>query len=60
MVRVGNPGDIGSVEISDLLFTARGATAGLIAMEWNIKANKKGSAAMWGTLFVWKLDFRII
>lgn len=48
MVKVGNKGDVGTVEISDLLFTARGPTAGLVAMEWNIKASSKGAAGMWG------------
>jgi len=48
MVRVGKPGDVGTVELSDLLFTAVGPTAGLVAMEWNLKADGKGKAAMWG------------
>ncbi len=48
MLRVGNPGERGGVEISDLLFTAMGPTAGLVAMEWNIKGDSKGAAAMWG------------
>lgn len=51
MVKVGNPGDEGPVEISDLLFTARGPTAGLVAMEWNIKSSSPGNAAMWGESF---------
>lgn len=51
MVKVGNPGDEGSVEISDLLFTSRGPTAGLVAMEWNIKSSLLGNAAMWGESF---------
>ena len=48
MLRVGKPGDKGSVEIQDVLFTAVGPTAGLVAMEWNIKADPQGAAAMWG------------
>lgn len=51
MVKVGNPGNEGSVEISDLLFTSRGPTAGLVAMEWNIKSSLLGNAAMWGESF---------
>lgn len=51
MIRVGNKGEVGDVEISDLLFTARGATAGWIGMEWNLKATSAGSAAMWDTAF---------
>ena len=49
MVRVGNSGDAGTVELSDLLFTARGPTAGLVSMEWNLKGTSRGAAAMWGT-----------
>jgi len=52
MIRVGSPGDKGSVEISDLLFTASGPTAGMVAVEWNIEADSKGSAGMWGAKFV--------
>lgn len=47
LFRVGAPGSEGSVEIQDLLFTSRGPTAGLVAVEWNIIADRKGSAAMW-------------
>lgn len=48
VVRVGNTGDVGSVELQDLLFTVRGATAGAIVLEWNIHESSPGSAAMWG------------
>lgn len=47
LIKVGNAGDIGSVEMQDLLFTTRGATAGLILVEWNIQADNPGSAALW-------------
>jgi hypothetical protein len=47
LIKVGNAGDIGSVEMQDLLFTTRGATAGLILVEWNIQADSPGSAALW-------------
>ncbi|KAL2165640.1 hypothetical protein VTG60DRAFT_4073 [Thermothelomyces hinnuleus] len=48
VVKVGNPGDEGSVDIQDLLFTVRGATAGAVVPQWNIRASSPGSAAMWG------------
>ncbi len=48
MVRVGQRGDVGKVELSDLLFTATGPTAGLVALERNLKGTSKGAAAMWG------------
>jgi glucan 1,3-beta-glucosidase len=37
VVRVGKPGQSGVIEITDLLFTVKGNTAGAILMEWNIK-----------------------
>jgi hypothetical protein len=48
MIRVGNDGDVGDVEMQDLLFTNRGPTAGLVLVEWNILARSPGSAALWG------------
>lgn len=48
LLQVGQDGDVGSVEIQQLLFTSAGTTAGLIAVEWNILADAQGSAAMWG------------
>jgi len=47
MVRVGSPGIVGDVEMQDLIFTNRGATAGLILLEWNIRAASPGSAGLW-------------
>ena len=48
MLRVGKAGDEGSVELTDLLFTAQGPTAGWIGMEWNLMADSSASAGMWG------------
>lgn len=47
VVKVGNEGDVGSVEIQDILFTVKGATAGAIILQWNIHESSPGSAAMW-------------
>lgn len=47
MLRVGEPGEVGNMEMQDLLFTTKGPTAGAVLVEWNIKADKKGSAALW-------------
>jgi hypothetical protein len=49
--RVGNLGDSGVVEISDLTITNDGPTAGAILMQWNIHEQSKGSVAMWDTIF---------
>lgn len=51
MVQVGKPGDAGVIEITDMLFTVRGATAGAVLMEWNVKQRTPGSAAMWDSHF---------
>jgi hypothetical protein len=48
MLRVGNNGDVGDIEMQDLIFTNRGATAGLVLVEWNIRAASDGSAGLWG------------
>ena len=47
LIKVGNAGEVGNVEMQDLLFTTRGATAGLIVIEWNIQADAQGSAGLW-------------
>lgn len=51
MVRVGNQGDSGSIQIQDMLFTVQGSTAGCILMEWNIAESSQGSAMMFDSHF---------
>ncbi|KAF3187683.1 hypothetical protein TWF788_001902 [Orbilia oligospora] len=46
-VRVGKIDDVGDIEITDVMFTARGPTAGAVLVEWNVKAASQGSAGMW-------------
>ncbi|KAI3217532.1 hypothetical protein DTO012A9_10271 [Penicillium roqueforti] len=46
-VRVSASGNVGIVEIQDLLFTVSSPTAGAILVEWNVEQSVKGSAAMW-------------
>lgn len=48
VVKVGNPGQAGVIEIQDMMVTVRGATAGAVLMQWNVKESARGSAAMWG------------
>ena len=43
MVKVGNEGDIGTIEIVEMLFTVKGPTAGAIFMEWNVHEKEQGS-----------------
>lgn len=52
MVQVGERGSFGRVEISDMIFTVKGPTAGCILMEWNIEEGGfQGQAAMWDSHF---------
>ncbi|KAL3438555.1 pectin lyase-like protein [Aspergillus tetrazonus] len=50
-VKVGNAGDVGIVEIQDLLFTVSGPTAGAVLVEWNIHESAQGSAGLWDSNF---------
>jgi glucan 1,3-beta-glucosidase len=51
--RVGNPGDQGMVEITDLMFETRGPAPGAIMMEWNVKdpQGQQGVCGMWDVHF---------
>jgi glucan 1,3-beta-glucosidase len=51
MLQVGQPGDTGTVEFSDMLFTSIGPLPGLVMVEWNVAALKPGSIGMWDTHF---------
>ncbi|KAK9444818.1 exo-1,3-beta-D-glucanase [Metarhizium brunneum] len=51
MVKVGNDGDQGTVEISDMLFTSTESLPGLVLMEWNVAAEEQGSVAMFDAHF---------
>ena len=46
MVQVGYEGDSGTLEISDMLFTVKGPTAGAILMEWNVRESTQGSGKL--------------
>lgn len=49
--QVGNPGDSGTVEISDLMWETRGPTPGAIVVEWNVRAATQGSVGIWDAHF---------
>ncbi|KAJ3491615.1 hypothetical protein NLG97_g5561 [Lecanicillium saksenae] len=51
MVKVGDEGDVGTMEITEMLFSVRGATAGAVLMEWNVAAKTQGAAGMWDSHF---------
>jgi hypothetical protein len=45
--QVGEPGDIGTVEMSDLIFETLGPQPGAIMIQWNVAEVSQGSAGMW-------------
>lgn len=49
--RVGNPGDVGNVEIQDLIFSTKGPQPGAILMEFNVAGQDKGAAGLWDVHF---------
>ncbi|KAJ3396013.1 hypothetical protein HDU92_004316 [Lobulomyces angularis] len=49
--KIGNSGDTGLIELSDLMFSPLGQTAGAILVEWNVGQSSQGSAAMWDCHF---------
>lgn len=48
VVQVGRRGDIGIIEIQDIMFTVSGATAGAIVVQWNAREATQGSVGLWG------------
>ncbi len=51
VLQIGNPGDSGDVEITDIMFATKGAQPGAILVQWNIKEDSQGSAGMWDCHF---------
>ncbi|KAG5972701.1 hypothetical protein E4U55_000744 [Claviceps digitariae] len=49
--QVGQPGDVGNVEMQDLIFETQGPQPGAILMEFNVAGQSKGSAALWDVHF---------
>ena len=51
--QVGRPGDVGVVELSDLIFESKGPQPGAILVEWNVAEpiSQKGSSGMWDVHF---------
>jgi len=46
VVKIGNAGDSGSVEITDILFSTNGPAPGAVMLEWNLNS-QQGAAGMW-------------
>lgn len=53
--KVGNAGDVGYVEITELLFQTRGPQPGAILMEWNAR----DPAGQQGVNGIWDVHFRV-
>ena len=51
MLQVGQPGDVGNVEISDFMIETKGPQPGAILMEWNVEGASKASAGLWDVHF---------
>ncbi|KAH7329416.1 family 55 glycoside hydrolase [Stachybotrys elegans] len=49
--QVGQPGDVGNIEMQDLMFETRGPQPGAILMEFNVEGQTKGSAALFDVHF---------
>ncbi|KAF7359324.1 hypothetical protein MSAN_01274800 [Mycena sanguinolenta] len=49
VVRVGEPGSRGIVEITDIIFSTVGPAPGAVVVEWNIQETQQGSAGAWDT-----------
>ncbi|PHH74099.1 hypothetical protein CDD82_5099 [Ophiocordyceps australis] len=49
--QVGQSGDVGNVEMQDLMFETLGPQPGAILMEFNVAGQSKGSAGLWDVHF---------
>jgi glucan 1,3-beta-glucosidase len=45
-IRVGIPGDVGKLEMQDIVFETRGPVPGAILVEWNLEEDAQGNAGM--------------
>jgi len=48
---VGDAGDVGAVEISDLIFSVQGPQPGAIMVQWNVQGATQGATGMWDVHF---------
>jgi len=51
MLQIGEPGETGTVEITDFMFSTKGAQPGAILLQWNLKGSAQGAAGMWDSHF---------
>ena len=51
LFQVGQSGDSGAVEMSDIILTTKGPAPGAILMEWNLGEKSQGSNGIWDVHF---------
>ncbi|CAG7721413.1 unnamed protein product, partial [Allacma fusca] len=51
MLKVGDSGEVGSVELTELMFSTKGPAPGATLVQWNIKGDSQGSAGIWDCHF---------
>lgn len=51
LFQVGEPGDVGEVEITELMFETKGPQPGAILMQWNVAGTTPGAAGLWDVHF---------
>lgn len=51
LLRVGRDGEVGTVQLVDLLLTSEGPQVGSVLVEWNIAGTSAGDAGMWEVHF---------
>jgi glucan 1,3-beta-glucosidase len=49
--QIGNKGDVGSFEMSDMIFETLGPAPGAILMQWNMASDELGSGGLWDVHF---------
>lgn len=45
--QIGQPGDKGAVEMSDIIFETKGNAPGAVLIEWNMQSSSPGSSGLW-------------
>ncbi|KAK3319669.1 family 55 glycoside hydrolase [Cercophora scortea] len=50
IVKVGNPGDVGTVHIQDMRFTVSDVLPGAIIVQFNARGSSPGQVALWNSL----------
>ncbi|PWY64049.1 pectin lyase-like protein [Aspergillus heteromorphus CBS 117.55] len=47
MLQIGDVGDVGEVELSDLIVETKGPAPGAILIQWNVAGSSQAAAGMW-------------